>query len=98
MKVLKIEDNKGYFLNDKGQFLQIDEITKDDLMNLLNRILKEESTMDEFKAELIGNQSHQIIYKSIYDKLNALDLSRDRFKDESDRKYLEAIKKYQSEA
>lgn len=98
MKALKIESNKGYFLNASNEFKPIDEITKDDLMQLLDRILKEETEMDEFKAEQIGNQAHQIIYKSIYEKMKALDLSRNQFKDESDRKYLEAIKKYQSEA
>jgi hypothetical protein len=94
MKVLKVDDGKGLFLNGKNEYVQIDEIGKDDLMLLVNMTLNEEITMDEFSAENIKNQAHQIIYKSIYEKIKALNENKNGFKDESDRKYLDAIKRY----
>ena len=94
MKVLKIEDGKGLFLNSKDNYVLIDEIGKDDLMFLVNLTLNNEILMDEFSANILKNQAHQIIYKSIYEKIKALNENKNSFKDESDRKYLDAIKRY----
>jgi hypothetical protein len=50
--------------------------------------------MDEYNEETLQNQAHQIIYKSIGEKLYDLHLKRNEFKDESDRLFLEAYEKY----
>lgn len=93
MKILEIKDNKGFFFNN-GEWHQIDEINKDDLVFLLNSTLASSTDMDEYAEEQIGNQAHQIIYKSIYEKLITLKNNKDKFRDESDRLYQEAIEKY----
>ena len=95
MKILKIEDNKGFFSSDGKTWMPIDEIDKEGLMNLVNLILQASVQMDEYNETAIGNQAHQIIYKSIYEKLAALQGNKDKFKDASDRLYLDAIDKYQ---
>lgn len=98
MKILKIEDGKGYFAVDGEKWQFIDEIDKDNLMLLINKVLKDDVSIDEFKSELFGNQAHHIIYKSIYDKISSLSDDKNKFKDESERLYLEALKKYTNEA
>jgi hypothetical protein len=94
MKILRIESGKGFFSIDGSTWEPVDEVDKSDLMILLNIVLKADAEMDAFSAEAIGNQAHQIIYKSIYEKLNTLIGNKNKFKDESDRLYLEAIEKY----
>jgi len=95
MKILKIEAGKGFFCSNGRDWKQIDEIDKDGLMSLLNYILKENDIeMDEYKVENLSNQAQQIIYQSIYDKFEALRGCKDKFKDESDRLYMDAIAKY----
>jgi len=95
MKILKIENGKGAFSLDGEKWIPIDEIERGSLMQLLDVVLKESATADEFKVESITNQAHQIIYKSIYEKLMTLMENKTKFKDESDRTYLHAIEKYQ---
>lgn len=95
MKILKIEDNKGFFSLDGEQYRPIDEIDKVNLMSLVNLVLKSLIIMDEYNEDNIGNQAHQIIYKSIYEKLMNLQDNKNKFRDESDRLYQEAIEKYQ---
>jgi hypothetical protein len=94
MKYLKIERNKGYFSIDGAKWIQIDEITKEHLLKLVDIALKKEFEMDEYDSAKMANQSHQIIYKNIFDKLNELKLNKNRFKDESKSIYREAIAKY----
>ena len=95
MKVLKIEQGKGHFqIPDKADWRPISEIEKTSLMDLLNYFLENDVEMDEVDEEKLTNQAHLIIYKSIYDKLNTLSENKKKFKDESDRTYLEEIQKY----
>ena len=75
MKLLKIDNNLGHFLDKSGMFQPIDRITKEDLLSLVDLTLNEEVEFDEYDEEKIGNQAHQIIYKSIHEKLRGL---RDR--------------------
>ena len=96
MKILKIEDGKGLFHDPASEeWKAIDEIDKHAILNLLNRFVEEDLELDEFDEELLQNKAHLIIYKSIHEKFSALASNKDKFKDESDRKYLEAFKKYQ---
>ena len=94
MKLLKIEDNEGWYLNDQGDFVPIDKITKQDLLRLVSLILAEETEVDEFDAEAIKHQAHQLIYRSISEKLGDLRNRRLGFTDESDRLYLQAYERY----
>jgi cell division septal protein FtsQ len=94
MKALKIENSQGYFLAENGTYKTVDKIDKTVLLNLVNRSLENGFVMDEYNEETLQNQAHQIIYKSIGEKLSDLHMKRNEFKDESDRLFLEAYKKY----
>ena len=85
MKLLKIDGDLGYFCDDKGKFAPIDKITKDDLLRLVDLTLREEVEFDEYKDEYIKNHAHQIVYKSIFEKLLGLTQRRKEFIDESER-------------
>jgi len=98
MKFLKIENNKGYYIKDKAtptEFTEIDKIEKNDLMNLLNYAIEEEFEMDPYVVEKIQHKAHQIIYKHLFGKFQTLLHNKDRFKDESEIIYKEALEKYQ---
>lgn len=95
MKILKIEDNSGFYRSsDKDDWKPIDEIDKDGLMKLLNVYLSSDVEMDSLDEKPLSNQAQQIVYKSIYVKLDGLKESKTKFKDESDRTYLTAIEEY----
>ncbi len=96
MKILKIDGAKAHFYclitND---WKAIDSITKDDLLRLVNHLVDNEVEMDVYDESLIGNPAHQIIYKSLYEKLVSLNNNKKKFKDESEREYLTEIQKYE---
>ncbi|MFH1367960.1 MAG: hypothetical protein ABII64_02410 [Elusimicrobiota bacterium] len=95
MQILKIHDGKGSFSLDGVQWKPIDEIGKEDLMSMVDSILKSAIEMDVYNEANLANQAHQIIYKGIYDKLTALQKDKNKFRDESHRLYLDAIRKYE---
>ncbi len=97
MKLLKIENNQGFFLKEQSDYAPIDKITKDDLLRLVDLTLEDEACFDEFSEENVKNQAHQIIYKNIYEKLNGLKERRKEFMDKSDRLYLQEYEKYRGE-
>ena len=95
MKLLKISDNVGQFLSENGEYLLIDKIAKDDLLRLVNKTLDEgEIEMDAYDDQALRNQAHQVIYKSIYQKLTELRERRQEFVDEAARLFLEDYEKY----
>jgi len=94
MKILKIESGKAHFCIDGNSWKLIDTIDKDALMSLLRLVLTSEVEMDDYNEGLLANPAHQIIYKSISTKLKDLIPQKSKFKDESDRTYLEAIERY----
>jgi len=97
MKILKIKNSHGYFLCSKtSAWKQIDEIDKDGLMDLLNQYLNDdiEIEIDVFDEALIKNQAQRIIYKSVFEKFLSLIDNKSKFKDESERLYLDSIQKY----
>lgn len=99
MKCLKIENGKGLYLNENNEWIELDKINKEDLLNLLNIILdsKESVEMDPYDENQIKNPGHKIIYKNIYSKfLNAYE-QREQFIDEKESLYREAITTYTNE-
>src|SRR5690554_2222474 len=99
MKYLKVENNKGYFLREKGSLTEwelIDQITKDDLFYLLNKAVDDDYEMDKYNEETLANKAHQIIYKNIHEKFLDLILNKSRFKDESEAVYKSALEKYRT--
>lgn len=97
MKYLKIEDNKAFYLKvieEKLNWIEIDQINKDDLLLLLNKAIDDNFELDDYKEELLANKAHQIIYKSLAEKFTILISNKTRFVDESALLYKEALDKY----
>ena len=98
MKLLKADSDLGYFLTNDGKYRPIDEIKKQDLLRLVRSVLEEDSEFDEYDENIIKNQAHQIVYKSIFRNLQSLKGRRQEFIDESERLYLEDYKRYAEDA
>jgi hypothetical protein len=94
MKVLKIENNQGHFLTEDNGYQTIDKIDKLILLRLIDLALEDEFETDEYDEADLRNQAHQIIYKSISEKLKDLHVRRNQFRDESDRLFLDVYEKY----
>ena len=94
MKYLKIEDNKGFLSVNGSDWIPLDEINKDHILALLDKALTDEFEMDEYDKDRIDNQTHQIIYKNIFEKFCDLHEKRTRFKDESESLFNSALEKY----
>ena len=94
MKYLKIENGKGLYQTEPDKWVELDQIGKDDLLILLDKVINAEFEMDEFDGGKLTNKAHQIIYKHLYQKFNELGQNKSRFKDESDQLYKSAIEKY----
>lgn len=95
MKYLRIDNGKGYYLGSDGELHEIDSIQKEDMLHLLdaatNRVIDFE--MDE-SEDGIQNEVHRIIYKELHKRLKELLEDKDRFLDESESLYKEALQKY----
>ena len=94
MKILKIESNAGHYLTAEGGFAPVDKITKEDLLRLVSQTLENDVEFDAYDEEALRNQAHQIIYKSVCEKLRNLSDRRQEFTDESERLYLHEYEKY----
>ena len=94
MRILKIEDNKGHFLGSDDEFIEIDKISKDDLFRLSKHVLTTDVELDPYDKESLPNQAHQIIYKSIFEKLIHLYERKQEFIDESERAFLSEYERY----
>ena len=98
MKLLRIDSNLGHYIREAGDYSSIDKITKEDLLRLVHLTLNEDKVeFDEYNENSIKNQAHQIIYKSIFRKLNSLRERRQEFVDESARLFLEDYEKYREQ-
>lgn len=96
MKILKIEDNQGFYFTAGESYNSIDKINKNDLLKLVNLTLNDDVEFDEYSDDTLKNHAHQIIYKSIYEKLFDLYKEKDKFKDESERLFLQEYEKYKA--
>jgi hypothetical protein len=98
MKLLRISNNNGEFLTSEGQYLQIDQINKDDLLRLVNlTIEKDPFEFDQYDENAIKNLAHRVIYKSVIRKLEDLRARRKEFADEAARLFHEDYEKYRQE-
>jgi len=97
MKHLRITEGKGQYSIDGYNWTDMDKIDKSELLKLVNMALTAEFIMEPYNKELIRNPAHEIIYRNIYAKLEELVTKKDRFKDESEQLYREAIQKYKTQ-
>jgi hypothetical protein len=95
MKLLKIEASQGQFRDSSGKYKSIDKIGKEDLLQLVTWTLHEEKVdFDAYDENAIKNQAHQIVYKSVVQKLQDLRGRKQEFIDESERLFLKEYEKY----
>ena len=94
MKILKIENNQGYFTIDGTNYESVDKIEKELLLQLLDVIINNDCEMDQYNDESIKNPVHKIIYSSLYSKLQELKEQMKIFKEECEKIYKDAIDKY----
>ena len=94
MKLLKIENNLGYYRSEDGAYHEIDQITKEALLWILDKVLDKSGELDEYNENELKNQAHQVVYKSIFSNLRALEDRRQEFIDASERLFLEDYKRY----
>lgn len=97
MKLLKIDEGKGYFLGEDTEDQPVDKLTKEDLLRMVDLTLTEDEILfDEYDENSLHNQAHQIIYKNVYEKLHFLRERRSEFVDESERLFLEEYDSYRA--
>ncbi|MDH1700038.1 hypothetical protein N5I05_16190 [Acinetobacter johnsonii] len=94
MKCLKIENGKGFFSLDGKSWKPLDEISKEDILTIMNLCLEGSFEMDNPSDETVHNKAHDIIYKNLYAKFFELNNQQTRFKDESENLFKEALAKY----
>jgi len=94
MKHLRISDGTAQFSTDDDEWTDIEKISKDDILKLVDLALNSDFELDAYEKEKILNPAQDIIYRNIVEKMGDLISKRDRFKDESNQFYAEAIQKY----
>ena len=94
MKCLKIDNGKGVFSLDGESWKVLDEISKEDILAIVNKCLEDGFEMDDPSEATVYNKAHEIIYKNLYAKFSELNNQRDRFKDESENLFKESLAKY----
>lgn len=99
MKFLVIDRSLAYYTVDASvqPNKPIDKITKEDLMKLVELSLTDAFEMDPFDENKLKNAAHAIIYKNIYQKLQALKKQKNKFMDEKAAMYRNAIEAYKVE-
>lgn len=96
MKYLKIDEGNAFFLHNNSDYASINEITKEDLMYLINCAVDDrlDFEMDDFNEFEIHNPAHKIVYSNLYQKLMELASDKERFIEESKSMYFDAKVKY----
>lgn len=98
MKYLEIKDNKGYLLNEKGVWIELDKVTKEDILFIAGKALDEEDfKIDDFNEESLQNPAHRIIYKQLHEKITDFVDRKPTLKDDIAGMYKEAYDKYTDE-
>jgi hypothetical protein len=74
MQILKIEENEGKYSIDGKNYLKIEDIDKEAILEIMKQILKEEDIqLDEISdTKKILNPAQAIIYRDLYLKLKTL--------------------------
>lgn len=97
MKCLEVSNGKGYFLNLQGEMQEIDKISKEDILRLLDIATDKDKTFEmDLCDEKHGpeNEAHRIIYGHLYKKFSEFLENKTRFHDESTSMYKDALNKY----
>jgi hypothetical protein len=95
MKLLRIDNSAAEFLSKEGEYKFVDKLTKEDLLYLVDLALSDEdASFDEYTEDALKNQAHQVVYKSLLQRLSDLHRRRKDFSDASARLYLAEYERY----
>lgn len=95
MKILRISNNKGEYSVNGTDYKPIDTISKDEILQLIDRLTSEDCEMDDLANDSdLPNKAHLIIYKSLLGKFKELKNNKAYFQDMRDSEYKDAINKY----
>ena len=77
-KLLKIENGRGYYLDEKGDYVLITELSVDGLKQIIEVVFKEEETLfDAYDDNLVHNAADKIIYNKVAAKLKNVQDNRE---------------------
>lgn len=98
MTVLRIANGKGEFSLDGKNFKLIDEITKEDVFQIIELVITQtEIDFEELSEERkIEHVAQNIVYTNLLSKLKELKARRKSIIDESKAEFAEAVTKYSS--
>lgn len=108
MKLLVIrsdgKNNKAYFVNpleaarigEANALKNIEDISKEDLLSIVDYILENDFELDLYQEGIIPNQVQDVIYKSLWQKLSLLKDEKDKIISEVDSLFKDAENKYNS--
>jgi hypothetical protein len=94
MKHLRIESGKGEYSLDGTTWIEIDQLSREDLLKLVGFALESDLLMDIFDAGSLLSPAHQIVYKHVHDRLTELIENRTRFTDDVAALFADAFEKY----
>lgn len=96
MKILRIYNGKGEYSVDGNDFNPIDEMSKEDIFQIVELIIKNENVVfDEISdSKKINNVAQSIVYSSLIDKLKDLKDKRQSIIAAVKEEFKEAVKKY----
>lgn len=97
MKYLEIKKSNVYFKSKGTEIKPIDEISKEDILFIMEKSLEEDFEYDTYDNSLIQNQVHNIIYKDISKKLESFMANKKKMEEEINSQYKEAWDKYCSD-
>lgn len=93
MKYLEIKDKKGFFRRGE-ETIEIDQITAEDLLNLINHAHEDEFEIDVYNEAELPNKAQQIIYENIYLKIADFLEDKEQFNEQANSLYTDAVGKY----
>lgn len=96
MKHLRIDSGKAQYTLDGQNWADIDTIQKSDILILVDHALRGDFSMDDYIRDQIKNPAHEIIYRNLHTKLHELTNKKERFHDESQQLYKDALQKYRA--
>lgn len=95
MKLLRIVDEKGEYINASREYVSVESLTKEDLLRIVKAVYdKDENDYDPYVEATIKNKAQDIIYKNVSSKLDEIKINRDHIKAEIEHQFKDAFEKY----
>lgn len=98
MKILKIENNEGFYYSIKNNnYCKLNEINAEDILDIVKYVLDENNDdieIDSYDEKLINNGAQKVIYNNLSIKLNDLINNKSNILDQIKKEYEDLYKKY----